>query len=214
MSKIELEFEIKSYMKNILKKGLFSNADVIEVLIETLRYVLCEKPTKHNDTKLKIVINKMNRFFYILEKKYFSIAQPFNIVFKDEQCIIKDSMTHINIDNKVLSYLASFFEEYKNNTMLDVFTLYEQFCDDNIELSENEKNDIKIIINELIWFEYGYVRYEDDEIRENGLLHPRYHLDINCLNESKYKIGVENSIDDAWFGDCLDITKQCKVIKV
>ena len=212
--KINYEFSMNNYIQEKLKIGLFCISDIITVLIETLKYISWKEPSSHNSTKLKIVINKMNRVFYIFDKKFFSIGLPFQVTIGDAGCIIKDLKTNIIIDNKLLSLVEAFFRKYNPIYESDIVSIFEQFFEETPELSKDEKYRIRIISLRLLSFEYGYIRYEDDIERENGLKHPRYHFDINYQDGCKYKIGLDKSIDDNWFCDCLDITKECKVIKV
>ena len=58
-------------------------------------------------------------------------------------------------------------------------------------------------------FEEGYIRYDHDEINENGLLHPLFHYDIFYSSNTTFKIGLKTSINCDHFIDLLQVESNC-----
>lgn len=82
--------------------------------------------------------------------------------------------------------------------------------DDNIYWGQDMSigdTDEEIDISSIRLFEHmlmqeaGYLRYDDDLIREKLPYHPRYHIDVNYSNNAHYKIGLgkQTTIDDLWY---------------
>lgn len=46
------------------------------------------------------------------------------------------------------------------------------------------------LFEHMLMQEAGYLRYDDDPLREKLPYHPRYHIDINYSNNAHYKVGL------------------------
>ncbi|OSI12532.1 hypothetical protein BWD07_05380 [Neisseria canis] len=68
------------------------------------------------------------------------------------------------------------------------------------------------ILNSLLIMEDGYIRYDHDEERENGKLHPLYHYDIFYESGNTFKIGLTQKINVENLIDFVDITTDCHYI--
>ena len=87
--------------------------------------------------------------------------------------------------------------EMKNNSPSEII----ETLIDSIELFD--------ILNRLITYEYGYIRYDYDFEHANGNFHPLNHLDINYLNTNQYKLGLDNKLNVEQFIDILDLNTDC-----
>ncbi|MEH6956766.1 hypothetical protein, partial [Neobacillus drentensis] len=154
-------------------------------------------------------IDKMKRLFFVIENKVFSFNFPFNVEVKPEEKnpIIYDSMTDLEIGGINYAVLTTTFREifYENDNQgildldSDVMRVLESF-----EMQPN-KDQIWQILKKLLTFESGYLRYDYDEHREDGRLHPLNHLDINYSSDGTFKVGINNTIDCNTLIDILDI---------
>lgn len=59
----------------------------------------------------------------------------------------------------------------------------------------------------LVSQDHGYFRFDDDEINQNGDIHPRYHLDFFLNNTSSFKIGLDRPIEIETIISMLDPSK-------
>ena len=208
MNKKIVEFEIEPYLLEQINAPIRGVLDIITLLVETLKYMLWQKPSVSTDCSLKVVVSKMNRIFYIQENKMFSITMPFYTKRIGER--ISFWYSDMEINSKLLSVITQILQSLKDdaNSILQ----WEQYLED-FEIEQDEGYLLERIIQKLIFTEYGYIRYENDEVRANGVIHPQYHLDINSSNQCTYKIGLDSNIESQWFEDLLDITKPCAFIK-
>jgi hypothetical protein len=152
-------------------------------------------------------IDKMKRLFFVFDEKIFSFNFPFNLEVRGDKKnpIIYDSMTDLEIDGKNFAVLRAAFEEIftENQGILDLESDLLLIMD-SFEMKPN-KDLIWQILKKLLTFESGYLRYDYDEIHENGKLHPLNHLDINYSSDSTFKIGIRDKINSDIFIDILDI---------
>lgn len=65
------------------------------------------------------------------------------------------------------------------------------------------------LLRDLFLFDDGYIRYDYDEVLENGLTHPLNHLDIFYSTRTTFKVGFKNRIREAHFMDLLDVNSDC-----
>ncbi|PHM54895.1 hypothetical protein Xhom_02862 [Xenorhabdus hominickii] len=83
----------------------------------------------------------------------------------------------------------------------------------SVALCDNFDRDIQQAVNycdaisSLLLIDHGYFRFDDDEANANGRLHPRYHLDFFFNNSTNIKIGLNKRIEDTFFFDLLDRSK-------
>lgn len=209
MNKV-FEFSLDELMLTKIKRPIRNTTDIITLLLETMQYLSWNKPCGSAPISMKIIVNKMNRIFYVLDKKYFSITMPFSIR-KNSDGFVELYDSDIVIDSKRLAIITSIFERIQSEPELD-FLKYEEYLDDE-ELDKDELAAVRHVITKLVFNEYGYLRYDDDAEHENGDLHPRYHLDINCSASGTYKLGLRQGVDFNWFRDCLDVTVSCKFLQ-
>jgi len=174
----------------LAQKPVRSKFDILNILFETVTTLLSlnfEDRCPNNDSYFRLYVSKMNRLFFRLnDEKYFSIAFPF----------------HVSIEkgNKILLYCSGI--QIDSESKYDLKILFDNL-QDNINptdviidvLAEAEKSELGFdwkILQNLLTYETGYIRYDKDFEHENGNLHPLEHLDINYESNATYKIGVPN----------------------
>ena len=82
-----------------------------------------------------------------------------------------------------------------------------------MELEDTDALFLNDIIIELLSFNEGYIRYDNDPENEKGSIHPTYHLDIFFSNESAFKVGLSKKHSAGDLFDLLDRNKPCKFLK-
>lgn len=165
--------------------------DIIHLLLITLNSILIGRYKKNRSSRLdvdyvEISIDKHSRIFVFLEKKAYSFNFPFSVrEVNDESLVFFGSY---RIDNICLAALQSVFYSYDFKE-LNLEQLYEkaEMAVLDFDLKDIDLMHMKNIINELIIFEPGYIRYDDDDerIKTN---HPRYHIDICYSDQVTYKL--------------------------
>ncbi|CAI7726701.1 hypothetical protein [Bacillus altitudinis] len=154
-------------------------------------------------------VDKMKRLFFVIENKIFSFNFPFNVEVQEEKNnpIIYDSITDLELNALNLTVLKSAFEETfygnENQGILDLDSELMQVID-SFDTKPN-KDQVWQILKTLQMFESGYLRYDYDEVRENGKLHPLNHIDINYTSDGTFKIGINDTLDCNTFIDILDV---------
>lgn len=206
---------MKSYSVNIgkshnilklMNKPIRKKEQLELLLLETIKtFIIGDIGNDNSVGKIVLYINKMNRFIYEIEDKIFSINCPFSYTKekKDKNYIFKDSSLGINIDSKLISSIITIIKNGNINS-------FEQMIDEIIDITEYENLQLTWeVLKQLHYIEYGYIRYDYDEEKENGRIHPLNHLDINFMNSNQFKIGLDKKITIEEFIDILDITTEC-----
>lgn len=211
----EISYNMGKIIFEMASKPLRSKQEVILLLLYTIRMFDVKNDIPSN-TKVKVTIsiNKMNRIFYILENKIFSVQFPFYVEIEGQKITrIYDAKTGLDIDTILVSMLIGIFEKTKK----DNFS-FEVFFD---EVMNNENNLLNVnaeqlweIVKFISTYDLGYLRYDYDKEHQNGLLHPINHLDVCLDTAAVYKIGIEKPLDYEVFKDILDITTNCFFLKV
>jgi len=204
------EFNInRAYLDKFFpKKRVKTKADIIEILMETIRYMLLNPLVTEEESSGKIIlqINKMSRLFFFSDKKYFSIVFPFFVSFQEDMYNFSFK-NMIEIDKGLISKVLSIIkcDEFKANCSLDFvepICEYEENCDDNFWL----------FLKELLLMEDGYIRYDYDEENQDNDLHPLNHYDLFYSSNATFKIGLNAEVGKNEFIDLLNINTNCKYL--
>ena len=85
---------------------------------------------------------------------------------------------------------------------------YYEYIEDDYEIILEE--DFINLVNKIIEFEPGYIRYDYDDEHNNGnLLHPLNHLDVNFESNSTFKLGLNKKLKLEEFIDVMNINTDC-----
>ena len=108
-----------------MSKGIFemagrplrSRREAILLLLYTIRMFDIEEWIAENKAaKVVISINKMNRIFYVLEDKIFSMQFPFSVEMENGKITrIYDTGTGLDINAVLVSMLIGIFEKINTN---------------------------------------------------------------------------------------------------
>jgi hypothetical protein len=204
--------EATYYLSDISKcrffKPIRNRIDIIVLLLESIRIIInnINVPEIKSYGKMILHIDKTSRLFYISEKKYFSINFPFLVNNNADENIVYDRYSK-NIDSRIISKIMELFLSrniLEANNLVSFFDLFEDVYDEK---------DIWNIIIELLTFEEGYIRLDDDVDHANQI-HPQYHLDIYHKESNKFKLGLNNMISDKQFFDLLESSPCCYFINM
>lgn len=210
----ELKYIMSRQIIECSSPPLRTREDAILLILNTIRmFDISKFLSDERKEKVVISINKMNRIFYILEGKMFSMQFPFCVEKseEDEEIRIYEKFTGLEITPRVLSVLIEAFEKLKREDV-DFDTVFEIMMESQAYADEFTSKNMWLLISHLLKYDLGYLRYDRDPENESGKMHPLNHLDI-CLDTSAtYKIGLSKEIEFTDFRNILDITTECAYI--
>lgn len=200
----------------IAEKPLRSREDAVSLILYTIRtFDVVDMLKINTEEKVIISVNKMNRIFYVLKKKIFSMQFPFYIEYENQKIRrIYDLKTGVTIDSVLISVLISILENAKKNGGWSFENFFDVITNNQDTLNNISIEQLWEIVKHIISYDLGYLRYDFDEEHENGQLHPLHHLDIFFDSNATYKIGLNKSVDYPMFKNMLDITTECCFLKM
>ena len=207
-----IDFDMGKLMYEMASKPLRTKRDLILLVLNTIRIIGINVSTGEKKGKIVLKVDYMNRLFYEIENKIFSIQFPFLIELKEENSFrVYDNYAGVEIDNKIISLLIGMFENYDSEiiTFEDFFTELYQSADASEDV---EAETLWILIKRMAIFDVGYLRYDHDKEHENGKMHPLNHLDINFESNSTYKIGLNDRMSLEEMIDIVDISSKCSFL--
>lgn len=199
------------------KERIKTKIQVINILLEASRYILLNQKIRKRDSsgEIKLVIDKMSRLFFTSDSKSYSIAFPFSI-YEFEGNIKLSFKNNINVNAYLISQTKSAINcnSFNDNCVLG-------FADSLDDLqNQDEEEDLWFFLRELMIYEDGYVRYDNDpigfkEASEKGVphKHPLDHYDLFYSNSATFKIGLNQGITTNQFIDLLNRETDCKYLK-
>ena len=207
----ELTFRMSKQIAEMSIKPLRTREEAILLLLYTIRmFDVSIFLTDERSEKVKISIDKMNRIFYLLEGKMFSMQFPFCIVDSSNQdnFRIYHNITGNAINSMVLSFLIEVFEKM-NRKEMDFDTIFEVIVGSEVNDDNFTTKEKWLLILHLLKYDLGYIRYDIDPEHENEKMHPLNHLDICLDTAATYKIGLNKKIEFDDFKNILDRTNEC-----
>ncbi len=157
-------------------------------------------------SSLRLIVDKMSRLFFYKDKKYYSISFPFISLTNGNEIVEITTYTGKKLDNKSISAVISILDN-------EQFRLNPSLIDFFIEPNSIESSGL-FLLEEIFQSEPSYIRYDFDPANENGKLHPLNHLDINYSQYSSFKLGLPQSITQAYFENLQNIKTECSFIKI
>ena len=207
----EFTYKMSKHILEMSSKPLRKREEAILLLLYTIRmfdvsqYILDER-----SEQVIVSIDKMNRIFYLIDNKIFSMQFPFRVEYDGVQDsnIIYDSVTGTVISPMVLSFLIEAFEKMSRREV-DFDTIFEIIMEPEVNDEEFTSKTMWQLISYLLKYDLGYLRYDFDPEHEEGKIHPLNHLDICLDGSATYKIGLEKEIGFSDMKDILDLTTEC-----
>ncbi len=213
MKKYTFNLSSVIYNKVFPQYRVKTKAQIIEILMETTRYILL-----HNDPeyvvsdedsigKIILYIDKMSRLFFFSKNKYYTIVFPFHYL-EDNGKYKIIFQSHIEVNSKLISKVISIIkcDEFKAQCSLD-------FVEPVYDAEGDCDEDFWIFLRELLLMEDGYIRYDFDSVHQKGDIHPLYHYDIFYSSNATFKIGLNNELHQDNFIDFVNITTDCQYLQ-
>lgn len=215
--------KLMQFKRNIKNGSIRHRIDILNIIINACEMIISNQflnliDEKDLDQKSYpfILIDNMSRLFIMEDNKFFSIAFPFQINAEKNQVSFLSTPISLGTLSIITSVLSDFDEKKSIVELTDIIL-------DNDEYKVLLKEDQQIIeelIEYLLSYEVGYVRYDYDpdnykKYSELGKanVHPLNHLDINYTSNATYKLGLKSSINIREFLDCLNSTTDCWFVK-
>ncbi|MCE8040137.1 hypothetical protein [Halomonas sp. MCCC 1A11062] len=195
------QIQTDKLFRPIRKKG-----DTINVLLEAIKIIEIydEPPGSLVKSHMALHISKMSRIFFIMENKIFTINFPFKISVDDNDSLSFHTSCGIVIDSKMTSQGLSIMKDSSTMDEEEIFNFA-----DPIEDASKDSSGFWNFFRELITYEDGYLRFDHDEQRANGKLHPLNHIDFFYSNHATFKVGLNGKYELTQIIDLLDICTDC-----
>lgn len=196
------EIKIPAYEENTIFNPIRDKIDYIKILMVVTNFLLLSKHLNPNEYIYgKIIVEKMSRIFIYQDDKYFSVSFPFVVDVDDEGNIFVKTYSGKNLNHKTISEILYILNSSEFNLSRSLIDFY-------IDPNDIDYNTI-YLLEEILMHEPSYMRYDYDKKRENGKLHPLYHLDINYSQYSTFKIGLNRRIEPDFFEDIHNVKTDC-----
>lgn len=217
MKKLEFLINESSLHLFFPKYRIKTKAHIIEILMETIKYMLLNPEIKSDCSvgKILLIVDKMSRVFYFTENKYYSITFPFFVdIDKEESIFTFEYKNIINVESRLVNKILHIIkcDEFKEKCSLDFVT---PIC----EFEENCDENFWVFLRELLLMEDGYIRYDYDKdeyekfkLKGEEDNHPLNHYDIFYTSSNTFKIGLKNKVSEEQFIDLFDNQKKCNYI--
>ena len=152
-----------------------------------------------------LTINSMSRLVFVSKEKIYSISFPFQINGEIGSFKIY-SLHHLDINSKATSSILALIDDgiFNEPHVLD-FAM-------PVADSHDIDSDLWAFLRELLLWEDGYIRYDDDPKNVNGDVHPRHHLDVFYSGPATFKLGLKQPIQHLTFTDILDTKTNCRYL--
>lgn len=199
------ERKIPSYYEKMLFKPLRDKMDYVRVLLNGAQLFLIDyQVDPHSKCKIRLVVDRMNRLFFISESRMYSISFPFSVsVFEQRPAFT--CVSGEPFDSRAISAITSIVEDGQ-------FALNPSLV--NYYLQADSSDTIGIsVLEEIFRAEPGYIRFDHDRERENYKRHPLNHVDINYSTYSTYKIGMDDKMLSTDFEDMLNTLTDCTYLR-
>ncbi|WP_144410126.1 MULTISPECIES: hypothetical protein [Chromobacterium] len=207
----QFNLNIDRYQAETYLSAIRSKRDIIVLWMETVKNFLVGQPAEgaNFSARLTICVGKMSRLFCTSEggRKIFSISFPFSVILRDEQYQFF-SREGIEIDSRVSSNIIALIDSGEIFGVRD----FCRFIDPIMEMSDYDPQ-LWTLVRELMIAEDGYIRYDWDDIREDGHHHPLHHLDIYYSSASTFKVGLGQQIDQPALMSILNLETECHYLR-
>lgn len=202
----QIELPIAEFDEDYLFEPLRDPIDYARVILHSTRILLMNlHDVGESHHRLKLVIDKMSRLFFYKEEKYFSVSMPFTFDFVENEIVQIYTKTGLEVDSRVISDAISVIE----NKQFQLYPICSHFL---FEGEYNSEDGVKVL-EEILAFEPGYLRYDHDPNHVNGNFHPLHHLDFNFSSPGTYKVGLDSNISNSDFESLVNIKTECSFLK-
>lgn len=201
-------FGIDEYQAKWAFSPIRNRRDIVSLLMKTVKVMLINTPVDETIRAgtIVLIVSKMSRLFYVSEAKVFSISFPL-FVQEIEDSLIFKSHGHPDVNSKVSSDILALLESDGIFDTPEVLSFAEPISD-----ACAYDLDLWALFRDLLIAEDGYIRYDYDEVREDGHRHPLNHLDIFYSTSATFKLGLNEKLDHENFANILDLNTDCHYV--
>lgn len=171
-----------------LKCKIIDVVGYITLILDASEYILTnlsifvEKDITENNIETGDMVLYNNRLYcFITKDKFFTVYFPIQINPKKVMIHLGNTNLTVSSISRVRGALPDLFKSFSSSGL----TIEEA---NNTAMSILSRNEIRFV-ERLVSVEYGYARYDYDDVRKNGRIHPLNHLDLNFDN-AHYKLGL------------------------
>lgn len=211
------EYNLGEDLYRRAKRPIRKKQDLILLLLETIKVFLVGDIIGEDTCygRLILKIDKMSRIFFCLGDKIFTFSFPFFAEYienTDKSLRIYVPNSSIELDHRIIAILIGFFTKADMNPdsldqlLLDYSEMHGLYEPQDMDL-------VMMMLQKLILFESGYLRYDHDPENENDMFHPLNHIDIFFSTGNTFKLGLTNRVDHKELINILDITCNCLYLK-
>lgn len=211
-------FEMTEELYKQASHPIRTKEDIIALLVNTIKLLVSMPAIAERDcrqeNKIILFVDKMSRLFFCMKDKIFTVNFPFSVFESDTTESITIRYRHVEIDSYLSSLIISVFVDNETYAipMDDMKEFVFQHMAEN-GWDDADPDDVCEIIKKLAIFEAGYLRYDHDEERANGRLHPENHIDFCYESSNEIKVGIDTLVDYKWMIDLANINTECKFLK-
>lgn len=179
-------FDIATWEDDLYFSPIREKRDVVVILMRVLKLINAPVAIDPSNKAGEIVltVGKMSRLFVVGNSKIYTIRFPFAIRESQDRLIVS-TLSIDDIDSKMTPEIIALFSDtqvFESHDLSDFFATVEEL----LIASSN----LWPLIREMLMFEDGYLRFDDDPENVKGKLHPLYHYDFFYTQACSLKIGV------------------------
>lgn len=202
-------FQLAKNQAEWVFKPIRTKLDAINVLMRIVKIMLTyQKPASSQIAgHVSLNVDAMSRLVFVSENKIYSLNFPFRVGVGEQGEIRFYDHYQQDINNKLTSSILEFI--YEHGIFAEDYVL--DFAAPVVNSNENER-DLWALLRELLLWEEGYIRYDDDPANVKGAVHPRFHLDVFYSSAATFKLGLKQSIEHTVFADILNINTDCRFL--
>lgn len=203
------ELNLDRFQAAAFKGAIRTKRDVIILWMNAIKAFLANQPASiaQAEAWLSIVVQSMSRLFFGLRdgRKMFSVSFPFFVRSIDGELLFF-SREGIAVDSRASSQILGLIMDEGSGVLTAADFL--GFIDPILEVADVDPS-LWTLLRELLLAEDAYVRYDWDEQRNNGDLHPTHHLDLGYSASGTFKLGLNRAIDHVSLVDILNTESDC-----
>lgn len=201
-------FNIAADQAEWIFKPIRTKLDVINILMRVIKIMSTyqEPAVGQVAGNFTLIVDAMSRIFFVSEKKIYSLNFPFRVKGGYGEFHFYNHH-HPDINSKSTSSILAFINDDGIFDEIDVLDFANPISD--ACLTDRE---IWGLMRELLLWEEGYLRYDDDPVHVNGNIHPRHHVDVFYSSGATFKLGLRKPVEHEWFSDMLDVNTDCQFI--
>lgn len=186
-------------------RDAFSNLENLLVTAEIVNSCHESWNKKTSDFDLLISTGTHKRILVKKPDGFFTMNLPFQVIEYETNIFFNYNAYALPVNYEFISRCRNIITTCENGNFSHETIAIEQY--ENFDRNWEQATLYSDAISSLLLSDHGYFRFDDDLANANGKIHPRYHFDFFCNNSTNVKIGTNVRINDGFFLDLLDVSK-------